>query len=203
MSKPRLRTTPDLSLNSPAHQQAMIEGHDHDLYSRNVIDEFKDVPTEEIKQRLKETAFPYAVCFENWTGNFNMSTGIRNANAFNATEIFYLGDKRIDRRGMMGVQNYSDIKWLSTIEEFAKLKEKYVVFGIDNIDGSVPLHSSRFPPASLFVFGSEGLGLTPQMQSICQSIVAIEQFGSVRSINCGCASAVILYEYVRQMKGWS
>lgn len=204
MSKPRLRTTPDLSLNSLPHQQALLQDQDFDLWSRNVIDEFKDVPTEQIKQRLQATAFPYVVVAEMWRSDFNQATLIRNANAFNARAVYYLGDKRYDRRGSQGCHNYMNIHWLPTIDDFRKVKHDFFVVGCDNVPGASSLHSYHFPQNRpvMLVFGSEGLGLTKEMQQMCDAMVEIEMFGSIRSLNCGTASGLIMYELVRQMKGW-
>ena len=72
------------------------------LWQRNVMDHFKDMPDEEIKEELQKTAHPFAVCMEQWQGDFNIGTLIRNANAFNAEKVFYIGRKRYDRRGTVG-----------------------------------------------------------------------------------------------------
>ena len=40
---------------------------------RNVIDEFKGVPTEQIKQILQARANPFSVLMEHWVGDFNIS----------------------------------------------------------------------------------------------------------------------------------
>jgi tRNA G18 (ribose-2'-O)-methylase SpoU len=55
-------------------------------------------------------------------------------------------------------------------------------------------------PNTLFIFGEEGVGLTPQMQSFCQDIVEIEMYGSVRSLNCGVASGILMHQYVSWWK---
>jgi tRNA G18 (ribose-2'-O)-methylase SpoU len=201
MSKLKIRTAPDLSQDSPAHQQAKIDGPEHfQAWQYNVADRFKSHTVEEIKQELQRTAHPFAVCFENWIGDFNMSSGIRNANAFNAKEVFYLGDKKWDKRGAQGVYNYTEVKWLPTIDDFIKLKERYVIVGVDNVAGACSLRYYHWPRNTLMVFGSEGTGLTPEMQSMCKDIVAIDQFGSVRSLNCGTASGIIMYEFVKQFR---
>jgi len=171
-------------------------------WERNVADHFKDKSEEEIKSTLAATAHPFAVCFEQWVGDFNMGSGIRNANGFNAKEVFYVGNKKWDRRSAVGVYNYTNVQWIPTIEEFAKLAERYVIVGIDNIPGkSVPLSQYRWPENTLMVFGEEGTGLTPGMQALCHDIVEIEMYGSVRSFNCGVASGIMMYDYVRQTKG--
>lgn len=198
MSKLKLRTQGDLSLDSPMHQQAIADD-DFRSWQRNVADPLKTMTEEEIRQHLKETAHPFAVCFEHWIGDFNLGTGIRNANAFNAKEVFYLGDKKWDRRAAVGVHNYTEVQWIPTLEDFIKLKEKYVIVGIDNIAGSVSIHQHRWVPNTLMVFGEEGAGLTPGMQKLCQAMVEIPMFGSVRSLNCGTASGIVMYDYVEKL----
>ncbi len=199
--RPKVKTVPDLSATSSAHQEAIAKGEDHFWLSyRNVIDEFKGLPTEEIRSVLRRTALPFAVCFENFLGDFNLATGARNANAFNASEIFYVGNKKIDRRGMMGIQNYHDIQHLSTIDDLLKLKDRYVFIGIDNVPGSVPMYDYVYPRNAMLIFGEEGTGLTPMMQSYCKDVVFIPQYGSVRSLNCGTASGIAMNDYCMKMR---
>jgi len=87
---------------------------------------------------------------------------------------------------------------LSTVDDFIKLKDKYTIIGVDNIPGAIPINNYQYKPNSLFVFGTENDGLTPIMRSLCQEIIEITGYGSVRSLNCGIASGIILYDVVRK-----
>lgn len=197
--KQKVKTIPDLSIDSPLHQAALLAGDDHfRSWQHNVMDELKPLSHQEVKDKLQETSFPYAVCFENLISDFNLASGFRNANAFNAREMFYLGNKKFDRRGLCGTHNYMDIHWLSTIEEFLALRKKYKIIGIDNCPGAISLDSHIWEPDTLVVFGSESVGITPTMQSYCQKIVKINQYGSVRSINVATASGIIMNSIVTQ-----
>lgn len=198
MSKLKLRTQHDMSANSSAHQAVVNAGDErYRLWTRNVADHLKGKSEEEIREILREDQLPFAVCFEHWIGDFNMGTGVRNANAFNAKEVFYVGDKKWDRRSAVGVHNYTDVKWLPTIDDLVKLKNDYVFIGIDNIPGSVSIHSYSWPKNTLMIFGEEGAGLTPEMQKLCQDIVYIPMYGSVRSLNCGTASGIAMFSYTQ------
>ncbi len=184
------------------HKQALLDGDKHyKSWQFNVLDKFKDMEPDQIKAELKNTCFPYAVLFEHLIGDFNLGTGIRNANAFNAREVFYLGDKRWDKRAALGVYNYTDVKFLSTLDELMELQKQYTFIGIDNIPGSIPLEEMECNPNVMFVFGEEGVGLTPAMQSFCKHIVYIKQHGSVRSLNVGTASGIIMHDFVSRFKG--
>jgi len=187
--------------SSLAHQAATLNPDDnYRAWQRNVADHLKEKSEEEIKQILRETANPFAVCFEHWIGDFNMSTGVRNANGFNAKEIYYIGERKWDRRGAVGVHNYTEIQWIPTIEDLASLRDRYTFVGIDNVPGSVPMADYEWPENTMMVFGEEGPGLTPAMQAWCKDIVHIEMFGSVRSFNCGSASAIAMYDFVSKYK---
>lgn len=194
------RTVPDLSLNSPTHTSALQDLKKHfSTPDLNVADRFKGLTKEEVNQQLRQTASPFAVLLEHWIHDLNLSSAIRNANAFNAREVFYIGSKRWDRRGAVGVYHYTPITWLSTMEEVIALKEKYTFVGIDNIPGSVSMKNFQWQPNTLFVFGEEKTGLTPGMQALCSALVHIDMRGSVRSLNCATASGIIMNDFVSKV----
>jgi tRNA G18 (ribose-2'-O)-methylase SpoU len=175
-------------------------------WTRNVTDEFKTVSTEEIKQTLKSRAHSFAVLMEQWQGDFNFSTLIRNANAFNANEVYYIGKKRWDRRGTVGTHHYTDIKYLgndlSGFENYMKLREKYCFVAIENnpINGrsTHDLRSYKWPKNALMIFGEEGDGISLPTLAIVDDVVKIPQFGSVRSLNVGTASGIIMNSWCEQ-----
>jgi len=167
---------------------------------RNVIDRYKGWATELIKKDLVVHKFPYAVAMQHIEGDFNISSMWRNANFFGASEVFYIGGKKkIDIRGAVGVQHYTDIIHLKTIEELMALKERYVFVGVENnIEGCIKLNDFIWPVdrPPLIIFGEEGSGLLPEVISMCEYIVEVAGFGSVRSINVGSCSAIIMNDFV-------
>lgn len=195
------RTENDWSVTSPLHIEAYNSDKEYlNWWKRNVVNEMKSLPEEEIKSKLKETSFPFSVCFEFWAQDFNLSSGIRNANAFNAKEVFYIGDKKFDKRGMKGVQHYTDFTWIQSMDEFLSLKDRYTIVGIDNIPGAIPIQEAKYDDNTMFVFGSEGTGLTPTMQSHCKELIYIPQYGSVRSLNCAVASGIVMNDFITKFK---
>ena len=78
--------------------------------------------------------------------------------------------------------------------------ERYQIIGVDNTPGSVSISSYQFPSNSLLVFGEESCGLSPTIKSLCQDIVHIDQFGSIRSLNVGVASGIIMHTLVSRLK---
>jgi tRNA G18 (ribose-2'-O)-methylase SpoU len=133
---------------------------------------------------------------ENFNHDFNVSVVLRNTNAFNGKEMFYFSAaKKYDARGAVGQANYTNIQWLNSVDQLVALKEQYVLVGVDCVPGSVSMTGFEWPDNTLMVFGSEGVGLSKTVQSICSAIVHIDQFGSVPSLNAACASAIAMFDY--------
>ena len=175
------------------------------LWTRNVVDRYKNWSTESIKRDLQRTANPFAVCMEHWQGDFNISTLIRNANAFNAKKVYYLGKKKYDRRGTVGTHHYVDLTYLGmSHSSLVDLKNEYTIVAIDNNVsntrklGEFDWNMLEKPP--LMVFGEEGVGITAETLKIADYNVEIPQYGSVRSLNVGTSSGIIMYDYVVSSK---
>ena len=175
------------------------------LWTRNVIDRYKSWSTESIKKDLQRNSNPFAVCMEHWQGDFNISTLMRNANAFNAREVFYFGKKRFDRRGAVGSHHYIHFAHLQRgIPELLALKKDYTIVGIENnVSNTHKLNKFNWlslekPP--LMLFGEEGVGLTKEALKLTDYCIEIPQYGSVRSLNVGTSSGIVMYDYVRALK---
>lgn len=183
----------------------MVSNIDNELLengdSRNVIDKYKTWKLESIKEDLGGKRFDFAIAIENYQHDYNIGSIVRNANAFNASSVHIIGKKHWNRRGAMSTEKYLEVIQHTNIEDFAlwaKQNNKEII-GIDNIPGSIDLNKVELPKNSVFVFGQEGPGLSDEMQKICKTIVAIEQFGSTRSVNVAVASGIIMHEWVRRL----
>ena len=175
------------------------------LWTRNVVDRYKNWSTESIRKDLQRTANPFAVCMEHWQGDFNISTLIRNANAFNARKVYYLGKKKYDRRGTVGAHHYVDLVFLNSgISELVELKNEYTIVAIDNNVpnthklGEFDWNILEKPP--LMVFGEEGVGLTDEVLRIADYSIEIPQYGSVRSLNVGTSSGILMYSFLQSLE---
>tara|TARA_R110002110_G_scaffold274156_7_gene489468 strand:- start:768 stop:1406 length:639 start_codon:yes stop_codon:yes gene_type:complete len=183
----------------------MIEKDKWSLWKRNVVDKYKSMTDEQIRKDLSENKNPIAICMEHWKGDFNIATLIRNANAFNVEKVFYLGKKKIDRRGTVGTHHYVDIIYMSDgVRELVDLKEHYTFVAIDNnIPNTEKLHKfswNKLEKPPLVFFGEEGVGLTEEILNLCDYRIEIQQYGSVRSLNVGTSSGLVLYELSRHLE---
>lgn len=165
------------------------------MWKRNVIDRFKEVPTEKIKEELANTAHPFAVMMAQIEGDFNFGSVLRSANVFNAKEVFYFGKRGWDRRSALGAHNYTPCTHLRTLEEIKSLKDKYTFVALENTGGTTPMSSFSWPINSLLIVGEESLGIPEDVLMLCDVRVEITQFGSIRSLNAAVAASIAMYDY--------
>lgn len=168
--------------------------------TRNLVDEYKGLANDDIKNILATKSFDYHVAIENFQHDFNIGTIVRNANAFNARGVHIVGKRQWNKRGAMVTDKYLQVYHHPSVEVFYQwvLDSNLKCIGIDNIPGSVYLSETTLPAGSVLVFGQEGPGLSTDMQKICEKIVAIKQYGSTRSVNVGVASGIIMNAWVEQ-----
>ena len=170
--------------------------------TRNLIDKFKGMPNEEIVAELDKSRIPLEIAIENLAHDFNIGTIVRNANAFNVSRVHIIGKRKYNRRGAMVTDKYLHIDHFATVEEFiadAHARGMLVVAVDNNRPESKPLTSTELKMNSIFVFGSESDGISQELLDSADQAFFIEQLGSTRSINVGCASAIAMYEAVRRL----
>lgn len=168
--------------------------------TRNVIDEYRNWSVEAIATDMATKAFPVHIAIENYQHDYNIGTIVRAANAFNVAGVHIIGKRHWNRRGAMATEKYLQLFHHPDVETFVAWASanKFVVIGVDNIENSVALNSAQLEKNIVLVFGQEGPGLSAEMQAKCEQIIAIEQFGSTRSVNVGVAAGIIMYEWVRR-----
>ena len=100
----------------------------------------------------------------------------------------------------MKTEAYMNVFHHKTVQDFidwAK-ENKFKLIAIDNQKGAKNLNNVQLSKGSIFVFGNESDGLSEEMIKACEEMIAIEQFGSTRSVNVGVASGILMYEFVRR-----
>lgn len=175
---------------------------DKETDTRNLIDKYKGLPNEEVLSRLDQKRTSLEIAIENLSHDFNIGTIVRNANAFNVSKVHILGKRKYNRRGAMVTDKYLHIDHFENIADFvadAHARGKIIVAIDNNRPESKPLQGAKILPNSILVFGSESDGISQELLDLADCCYYIEQLGSTRSINVGCASAVALYEFTRRL----
>ncbi|MDO4780798.1 MAG: TrmH family RNA methyltransferase [Candidatus Saccharibacteria bacterium] len=165
-----------------------------------MTDEFKGRPEAEIIQTLDARSHDLVIALENTERDFNAGTIVRSANAFGVRRVYIIGRRQWNKRGAMMTDKYLHINYLPTTEVFIQLMraEGRAIIAIDNVPGSVPMNQTVLPERAVLVFGQEGPGISDELAQAADHIVAIEQFGSTRSINVGAAATVAMYCWLQQ-----
>lgn len=168
--------------------------------SRNVVDKYRYLKREYIKEDLQKTAFPLAVAIENIQYDFNIGTIVRNANAFNVKTVHIIGKKQWNRRGAMVTDRYLEVLHHDTTATFLAATKGQRLVAVDNIPTAKKVNNFEFKPNTVLIFGAEGPGLSKEILTKVKDTVYIEQYGSTRSVNVGVASGIVLYAAVQALQ---
>ncbi|MEC8828582.1 MAG: RNA methyltransferase [Actinomycetota bacterium] len=167
---------------------------------RNVLDTYRYWRREAIVADLDSRRHPFHVAIENWQHDLNIGTVVRNANAFLASAVHIVGQRKWNRRGAMVTDRYQHLEHHRTVEDFVgSMRDRAIaVVGVDNLPGAQPIETTALPRKCVLVFGQEGPGLSPGVREAADLVLSITQFGSTRSINAGVASGIAMHSWIRQ-----
>jgi tRNA G18 (ribose-2'-O)-methylase SpoU len=170
----------------------------------NVIDSLKDLSIPDIANYCQNNSIAASVAMINIQGDFNLSTMIRNANFFGFRSVHYVGKKKWDKRGSVGTHHYTPMYHHKTEEDFIKshsLSGRTLIA----IENNIPEYKDiTFDPFSfdfsnvdepMFIFGEENSGLSETILMGCSCVLTIPTYGSVRSLNVGTTSGIIMSIY--------
>jgi len=173
--------------------------------SRNIIDHYHYWKHEAILADLDARANNFTVLCSNLYNDFNIATCIRNANAFLAKKVVIYGSKQYDRRGTVGTHHYVRMLHAGTFsrlgETLDSLKQEVGMdlhlVAVDNVPKARRLDSYAWPKDKhvVMIFGQEQVGVPQELLELANDTVYIAQYGSVRSLNVGTASGVVMYDY--------
>jgi len=168
----------------------------------NVIDALKNLEIENIAQYCHSTSIPASVAMVNIGGDFNLSTMIRNANFFGFRSVHYIGKKKWDKRGSVGTHHYTPIYHHKDEPSFISQLSGRTLIAIEN---NIPAYDHkthnlfhyRFDNITqpIFLFGEENRGLSNYILDKSNIILTIPNYGSVRSLNVGTTSGIVMGIY--------
>ena len=201
--------TPDLSVGVGPHPHPWPDDARLDLAllaegdRRNVLDRYRYWTVEAIVADLDTRRHDFAVAIENWQHDANIGTIVRTANAFAAAEVIIVGRRRWNRRGAMVTDRYQHVVHVPDVSTLiARAAETgRVIVGVDTGPGAMRLESAALPRRAILLFGQEGPGLSAEARAAAETVYAISQFGSTRSINAGVAAGIAMHAWIRQHAG--
>lgn len=168
----------------------------------NVLDSLKDLSVPDIAEYCSRNSIPASVAMININGDFNLSTMIRNANFFGFRSVHYVGKKKWDKRGSVGTHHYTPMYHHK--DEVSFLHQCYgrTIIAVENNipeyqDKTINLFNYKFDyfQQPIFVFGEENKGLSSTILDRANIILTIPNYGSVRSLNVGTTSGIVMAVY--------
>ena len=139
------------------------------------------------------------------TDPYNLGAILRNADAAGCLGVVLTKDRScgitnvVDKASAGAVEHLAVCQVTNlarTIE--AVQKQGFWVYGLASGDGAQPLFGSNLTGHVALVVGSEGEGLRLRTRQLCDGLLEIPMGGGVTSLNAASASAVALFEIVRQ-----
>lgn len=165
--------------------------------TRNVMDEFKGMPHDEIVRQLDMRGVELEIAIENLTRDFNMGTIVRSANAFGIRRVHIIGSRQWNKRGAMMTDKYLEVVYHASVDEFCQAVKPRLIVAVDNVTCAQDIRVIEKPATAVLVFGAEGPGISPALRAAADQIVMIPQLGSTRSLNVGVAAGIAMWEWLR------
>ena len=165
--------------------------------TRNVTDEFKGQPHDEIVTALDARGVELEIAIENLSRDFNMGTIVRTANALGIRRVHVIGRRQWNKRGAMMTDKYLKVVYHESVADFTDTVTPREIVAIDIVPGAQDIREVRKLQNAVLVFGAEGPGLSDEMLAASDQIVKIPQLGSTRSINVGVAAGIAMWEWLR------
>ena len=167
---------------------------------RNVLDHYRYWTVEAIVADLDTKRHPLQIAIENWQHDLNIGSVVRTANAFNVSYVHIVGKRDWNRRGAMVTDKYLHVVHHPTVADFATwcAENSVPIIGIDNLPVSKQMENYPLPEKCVLFFGQEGAGMSDEAVGICQVFLAIQQYGSTRSMNASAAGAIAMYAWAMQ-----
>ena len=167
---------------------------------RNVLDKYRYWSVSAIVSDLDTKRNPLRIAIENWQHDLNIGSIVRTANAFNVASVHIVGKRDWNRRGAMVTDKYLKVIHHPDVADFKTWFDKagIEIIGIDNVKNSQALESAKLPRECVLLFGQEGAGMSDEAVAACSRVLAIEQYGSTRSMNASAAGAIAMYAWGMQ-----
>jgi len=168
----------------------------------NIIDSLKEYSIPDIAKYCHSNSIPASVAMVNIGGDFNLSTMVRNANFFGFRSVHYIGKKKWDKRGSVGTHHYTPMYFHKDEQSFITQCSGRTIVAIEN---NIPEYSHKTHNLfhyefdnlvePIFLFGEENRGLSDFILDRGDIILSIPNYGSVRSLNVGTTSGIVMGIY--------
>jgi 23S rRNA (guanosine2251-2'-O)-methyltransferase len=154
-------------------------------------------------QASRETGF--FLLLDGITDPHNLGAVLRNADAAGCQGVILTRDRScgitnvVDRASAGAVEHLAVCQVTNLARTMELLKKSgFWIYGLAAGEGAQQLFAADLSGNLALVVGSEGEGLRQRTRELCDGLLEIPMSGGVASLNAASASAVALFEVVRQ-----
>jgi tRNA G18 (ribose-2'-O)-methylase SpoU len=133
--------------------------------------------------------------------NVNLSRIVRVASSCGVRRMIACGHAKVDRKiARDGADQVVLERHRSLPPVLSRLRAAgFQLVGVEQTNGSRCVYQFPFRPRTVLVVGHERAGLEGDVLQLLDEVVEIPVFGLPHSYNVATATAMVLYEYCRQM----
>lgn len=164
---------------------------------------YKEV--EDILDMAKErNEVPFVIILDGIQDPNNLGSVLRTADACGAHGVIIPKNRAVGItpgviKASAGAIQYVPVARVTNITTTLKELKKMGLWIIGaDLDGDINYYNVDFKDPLGIVIGSEGYGMSRLVKENCDILVKIPMFGKINSLNASIASAVLMYEVVRQ-----
>lgn len=162
--------------------------------------EFEDL----LENALKEQTNPLIIALDEISDPHNLGAIARSAECSGASGIILPTTNSVQvtptaikiSAGALLHLKVSKVKSLQTTLEFAK-ELGYQIVGTE-MEAEKNYYDADFAKPTILVIGSEGKGIRPSIQKICDQSLKIPMAGKINSLNASVSAGIILFEALKQ-----
>lgn len=162
--------------------------------------EFEDL----LENALKEQTNPLMIALDEISDPHNLGAIARSAECSGACGIILPTTNSVQvtptaikiSAGALLHLKVSKVKSLQTTLEFAK-ELGYQIVGTE-MEAEKNYYDADFAKPTILVIGSEGKGIRPSIQKICDQSLKIPMAGKINSLNASVSAGIILFEALKQ-----
>lgn len=191
----------------PQHLNRLSQGGNHQgIVAQMAAYQYQDL--EDLVAAAKAaTDFPVLIAADGITDPHNLGAIIRTAEAFR-TQGLVIPQRRsasvcatVAKVAAGALENLAVSRVVNLNRALEWLKDEgFWIYGTA-VEGSIPIHQVRFTEPTVLVVGSEGSGIRPLTQKVCDTLVSIPLSGQTQSLNVSVATGIAVYEIDRQHFG--
>ncbi len=170
------------------------------------VKELNRITPEEFKQSQK---FPLVVVLDNVRSLYNVGSVFRTSDAYRVQKIWLCGltstppNAEIHKTALgaeFSVEWGSEADTLQVVRNLQK--EGYVVFAVEQVEGSVSLENIELDPTKkdAVVMGHEVNGVQQSVVDACDYCLELPQYGTKHSLNVSVTTGIVIWEFFKQLQ---